>query len=240
MAAVASSAGFARPVGWHAVLIAAAALLAGAADCLLVLGSDHFTDRAVYAVLGPVVGGASSAPALRLAAAAGFPLRRAAVAARLRVVPLPAPGAAEPLLFTLGISLGALWGPLLAHVLLSFPGGRLATRRQRALVVAGYVLVPLAPVPALLVSESDDVIECDGPCPRNLLLIERDAALGESAARRRARSCCWSSCWRSSGCSSPDGGPPARRSGAASRRCSPPALSRCCSWSPTPPRRRRR
>ena len=36
--------------------IAAAALLCGVGDVLLVLGSEHFSDPDVWAVFGPVVG----------------------------------------------------------------------------------------------------------------------------------------------------------------------------------------
>ena len=69
---------------------------------------------------------------------------------------------------------------MLAHVLLSFPSGRLGSASRRALVTAGYVLVPLAPVPAMLVLEGRDLTECEGPCPENLLLISRDVELGET------------------------------------------------------------
>ena len=55
----------------------------------------------------------------------------------------PLSAADSSLLFTAGFVLGAIWGPLLAHVLLSFPSGRLPSGRQRALIVAGYVLAPL-------------------------------------------------------------------------------------------------
>jgi len=49
-------------------------------------------------------------------------------------------------------------------------------------VAASYVLIPLAPVPALLVSDADTVItDCRGGCPRNVLLIGRDADLSDPA-----------------------------------------------------------
>ena len=77
-----------------------------------------------------------------------------------------------PLVFTFGIVLGGLWGPLFGHLLLSFPTGRLQTRARRRLVAASYVLIPLAPLPALLVSDAEDVItDCRGGCPRNVLLV---------------------------------------------------------------------
>ena len=44
------------------VLIIIAALVCGAVTAALILSSDHLADRAVWAVFGPAVGGASSAP----------------------------------------------------------------------------------------------------------------------------------------------------------------------------------
>ena len=71
---------------------------------------------------------------------------------------------------------------MFGQLLLSFPTGRLPTRARRRVVAASYVLIPLAPVPALLVSDADQVItDCRGGCPRNVLLIERDAGLTDPA-----------------------------------------------------------
>ena len=67
----------------------------------------------------------------------------------------PLYAADSPLVFTLGIVASGLWGPVFGHLLLSFPTGRLPTRARRRVVAASYVLVPLAPVPALLVSNAD-------------------------------------------------------------------------------------
>ena len=92
-------------------------------------------------------------------------------------------------MFTLGIVASGLWGPLFGHLLLSFPTGRLPTRARRRLVAASYVLIPLAPVPALLVSDADEVIsDCRGGCPRNVLLIERNDADSATPRSPSARS----------------------------------------------------
>lgn len=101
----------------------------------------------------------------------------------------PLAAADSALLFTLGIPLGSIWGAVLAHVLLSFPSGRLDAGLQSALVVAAYLLVPLVPVPAMLVSEPAHLVCCDGPCPENLLLVERNDGLADIflAAGRRSR-----------------------------------------------------
>ena len=62
---------------------------------------------------------------------------------------------------------GGLWGSVFLHIGLSFPSGRLPAARDRALVLAGYVIFPLAFVPALLFDASP---EPEG-APRNVLLI---------------------------------------------------------------------
>ena len=161
-------------------VIAGAALLAGLAACALVLSSDHMADRAVWAVFGPVVGWNFVGTGL-YASRRRPESRFGALMVLLGFTWLLAPlGAADnPWLFALGIVLGSLWGPVLAHMLLSFPSGRLAGAGQRAVVVAAYVLVPLAPVPGMLVSESEVLADCDGPCPENPLLVSHDERLGE-------------------------------------------------------------
>jgi signal transduction histidine kinase len=163
--------------------IAAAALLCGVGDVLLVLASEHFTDPEVWAVFGPVVGWSFVGTGLyawrrrpesrfgRLMVLAGF---------AWFLGPLYASDA--PLVFTFGILLSGLWGPVFGHLLLSFPTGRLPTRARRRLVAASYVLIPLAPLPALLVSDADEVINgCRGGCPRNVLLVSDDPGLRDAA-----------------------------------------------------------
>ena len=61
------------------------------------------------------------------------------------------------------------------HLGMSFPTGRLAPGIDRALVIAGYVIFPLASAPALPFAGPQD-LGCSS-CPPNLLLIERDADL---------------------------------------------------------------
>jgi len=163
--------------------IAAAALLCGAADVLLVLGSEHFREPEVWAVFGPLVGWSfvgTGLYAARRRPGSRFGLLMMLVGFAWFLGPLIA--ADNPWLFTAGIMLGGLWGPIFGHALLSFPTGRLATPARRRLVAASYVLIPLSPLPALLVSDSDEVItDCVGGCPRNVLLISHDESLGEIA-----------------------------------------------------------
>ena len=163
--------------------IAAAALLCGVGDVLLVLGSEHFADPGVWAVFGPVVGWSFVGTGLyawRRRPESRFGLLMVLAGFAWFLGPLFASD--DPIVFTVGIFLSGLWGPVFGHLLLSFPTGRLRTRARRRVVAASYVLIPLAPLPALLVSEADVVIkDCRGGCPRNVLLVSEDAALSDAA-----------------------------------------------------------
>ena len=163
--------------------IAAAALLCGVGDVLLVRSSEHFPDPEVWAVFGPLVGWSFVGTGL-------YAWRRRPQSRFGRLMVLagfawflgPLYASDEPLVFTVGIVLSGLWGPVFGHLLLSFPTGRLPTRARRRLVAASYVLIPLAPVPALLVSDADEVInDCIGGCPRNVLLISDEPGLSDAA-----------------------------------------------------------
>jgi hypothetical protein len=107
------------------MVIAAAALLAGLADAALVLSSDHFTDR-IWAVFGPVVGWSF--------VGTGMYARRRRPESRFGGLMIllgftwflgGLAAADNGLVFTAGILLGSVWGAVLAHVLFSFPSGRL-------------------------------------------------------------------------------------------------------------------
>ena len=78
-----------------------------------------------------------------------------------------------PAVYALGVVTGGLWGALFLHIGLSFPTGRLRTGYDRALVRAGYVIFPLAFVPAFLF---DATPEPDGPANALLVADEPDAA----------------------------------------------------------------
>jgi len=163
--------------------IAAAALLCGVGDVLLVAASDHLPDPGVWVVFGPLVGCSFVGTGLyawHRRPESRFGLLMVGVGFAWFLGPLTA--ANDPLVFALGILLSGLWGPVFGQLLLSFPTGRLPTRARRRLIAAAYVLVPLAPLPALLVADAEDLsMECEGGCPRNVLLVARDEGLGDAA-----------------------------------------------------------
>ncbi len=159
----------------RSLVIAGAAAAAGLADCLLVLASPVAGEVLEWAVVGPLVGWSFVATGLHVWRRRAEPrfgalmilLGFAWFLSALERVD-------QPLAYTLGLLCGSLWGAVLAHLLLGFPTGRLRTTGDRTLVIAAYVLVPLAPVPALLVSTPADYTDCGRDCPRNLLLVSRD------------------------------------------------------------------
>ena len=81
----------------------------------------------------------------------------------------------SPLVYTFALVTGGLWGAVFLHLGLSFPTGRLRSRLDRVLVIAGYVVFPLAFAPALLFADPEQLGCSD--CPENLLLIRSDDAL---------------------------------------------------------------
>jgi signal transduction histidine kinase len=160
----------------RAAAIAAAALAAGAAVVAIELASDHREAPVVWAVFAPAV--IWSFVATGLYAWAARPANRVGVLMVLLgfgwfLFTLDAANA--PWLYTVGLVTGGLWGGVFLHLGLSFPTGRLLTTLDRALVIAGYVVFPLAFVPALLFSGPAEMNCLD--CPENALLIRSDAEL---------------------------------------------------------------
>jgi signal transduction histidine kinase len=156
--------------------IALAALAAGAAACAVVLVSDHQQAKAAFAIFGPAVGWGFIATGLwawrrepqnrtgRLLVLLGF---------AWLLSTLEASNAALP--YTLGVTLGSLWGAFFLHLGMTFPTGRIRNGLDRAVVIAGYLVFPLASVPGLLFAGPEE-LDCP-ECPASLLLIERDEDL---------------------------------------------------------------
>jgi signal transduction histidine kinase len=81
--------------------------------------------------------------------------------------------------YTLGLMFGLLWLPLLVHMVLAFPSGRLQRRTERWLVGWAYLVgLVLQPLPWLF-WEGDYAPVCEG-CPRNLALLEPDSDLAHA------------------------------------------------------------
>jgi signal transduction histidine kinase len=74
--------------------------------------------------------------------------------------------------YTIGLTLGALWGSFFLHLGMTFPSGEIDTKLDRAIVIAGYFVFPLAFVPALLFAGPQE-LDCS-ECPTNLLLVRQD------------------------------------------------------------------
>jgi signal transduction histidine kinase len=158
----------------RAAAIALTAVAAGAAVIALELASDHRDARVVWAVFGPAVGWSFVGTGLyawRARPASRIGLLMVLLGFGWFLFTLDAANA--PWLYTVGLVTGGLWGGVFLQLGLSFPSGRLATRLDRGLVIAGYFIFPLAFAPALLFAGPAE-LGC-GDCPQNLLLIRRDA-----------------------------------------------------------------
>src|SRR5215216_4030116 len=160
--------------------IVVAAFVAGMVAVVLAITSDHQEDKAVWAIFGPAVGW--NFIGVGLYAWRRRPESRTGVLMILLgfgwfVYMLESSNSA--LVYTLALIAGPLWGSVFLHIGLSFPSGRLAPGLDRALAIAGYMIFPLASVPALLFAGPEE-IGCDA-CPANLLLIRRDEDLANAA-----------------------------------------------------------
>jgi signal transduction histidine kinase len=154
--------------------LALASVAAGAVLVALVLGSDHEDDRGTLAALGLVIGwsfaGAGLVAWWRRPDNRTGPLMVAAAfawfGAGLNV-------ADDDVLYTIGLSLDALFPVLVGHLLLAFPTGRLQTRAERIVIGTGYVCATILQLPSLLFEEQSE------RGPQNLLVITEDQALSD-------------------------------------------------------------
>jgi signal transduction histidine kinase len=154
--------------------LAVAGLVFGLIVVALTLSSDHEEDRGLVAVVNLLVGWSFIGTGL-------FALwRRPAnrTGALMSAVGFAwfASGLSESnddLLFTIGIAVDSLFPGLAGHLLLAFPTGRLEGRAERWTVAAGYFVVTVLQVPALLFeSEQPEGLH-------NLLVVEPDQDLSD-------------------------------------------------------------
>jgi signal transduction histidine kinase len=157
----------------RAYVIGLAGLLAGAGVAAVQLTSEHQDPRVLWAVFAPLVGWSFIGTGLWVWR--HRPERRIAALMVLLgfgwfIFALQASDA--PLVYTFATVAGSLWGGVFLHLGMSFPTGRLRTLLDRRLVITGYLLFPLAGVPALLFSGPHE-LDCSD-CPDNLLLVRPD------------------------------------------------------------------
>ena len=149
----------------------AAAVLAGAAVAWLELVSDHRSAKALWAVFTPAVGWsyvATGVYAWRRRPESRTGALMVLLGFAWFVYALDAANDALP--YTASQVLGGLWGGAFLHLGLTFPTGRARSALDRRLIIAGYIVFPLAFVPAVMFSGG-----CD--CPHSLLHVRDDVAL---------------------------------------------------------------
>ncbi len=155
--------------------LALAALAAGAGIAALELASDHQDARVVWAVFGPAVGWAFVGTGLY-----AWRHRPDTRIGQLMILlgffwfVFCLEASDSDLVFTIAQIVGPLWGSVFLHIGVTFPTGHIESARDRALVLAGYFVFPLAFVPAVLVTDSGQ--------PANLLLVRDDPALADALA----------------------------------------------------------
>jgi len=152
--------------------VVALALAAGATAAVVALTSDHRDARIVWAIFGPAV--------LLSFVGTGLYAWRRRPESRIGALMVllgfawflfTLESSNSPLVHTSSLVTGGLWGGVFLHIGMSFPSGRLASARDRAIVIAGYVIFPLAFVPSLLFA-GEHVLDC--ACPEHLLLLQPD------------------------------------------------------------------
>jgi signal transduction histidine kinase len=158
------------------VAIVVAALAAGGGVIALALASDHKDAQVAWAIFGPAIGWSFVGTGLyasRLRPQSRIGALMVVLGFAWCLYTLDA--ANSRLVYTFALVVGGLWGGVFLHLGLSFPSGRLTEPRDRVLTIAGYVIFPLAFVPALLFAGPHE-LACDD-CPTNLLLVDRNADL---------------------------------------------------------------
>ena len=158
--------------------IVLAALVAGAATVAVVLASDREDAEVAWAVLGPIViwsfvGTGLYASRVRPDSRTGELMVLLGFAWCVPALSFANP----PLVYTFSLIAGGLWGGVFLQLLMTFPSGRFASGRDRAIVLAGYLVFTVAGIPGLLFAGQRE-LSCDD-CPDNLLLVRHDPDLAD-------------------------------------------------------------
>ena len=83
----------------------------------------------------------------------------------------------SPLFFTIGLAFGSVYLIVAVHMLLAFPTGRIPTRAQRNILIAGYAVATVGPLLFQFFSED---CGCPGDHPDNALLITHDEGVASA------------------------------------------------------------
>ncbi len=160
------------------VAIALAAVVAGGAAAALVVASDHTPNKGLGIVVGVVTSWSFVGTGLYAwwrRPASRFGALFTAVGFAYLLVALTASDDAG--VFTIGVLLANLFFVVFAHMLLSYPDGRLQQRWHAWLLAAGYALCLIGPLPQLLWGYNERMLESCPDCPESVLLIERNDTL---------------------------------------------------------------
>ena len=157
-------------------LVAIEGVVVGLVALAIVLSSDHIDARAFQGILGLFIGwswiGAGLIAWWRrpdnrfgvLMTAVGFAFFLSSLAA-----------ADAAWLFTVGVLLSAVYFAVFVHMLVAYPDGRIGSDRLRKVVIGGYVIAVLGPLPSLLFA-TPERLDCDN-CPQSVLFIEDNGTL---------------------------------------------------------------
>jgi signal transduction histidine kinase len=155
------------------VSVAFAGVMVGAAAAALIASSDHISRPGLSIVIGLVICWSFIGTGLyawwrrptnrfgALMAAVGFTFALGVLTA-----------SDNQIVFTIGVLLSSVYFVVFAHMVVAYPDGRLERAWHARLLVAGYALAVLGPLPQLLWGFSPDM-PCDG-CPESALLIEHN------------------------------------------------------------------
>ena len=162
-------------------IVVVAALAAGGGVIALALASDHKDAQVAWAIFGPAIGWSFVGTGLyasRLRPQSRIGALMVLLGFAWFLFTLDA--ANSPPVYTFALVAGGLWGGVFLHLGMTFPSGRLRSRLERAIVIAGYLIFPLANLPPLFFAGPHE-LGCD-ECPTNVLLIRRDGDAADVAS----------------------------------------------------------
>jgi len=160
-----------RSLGRALIALAVGGLVMGLAAIAIILSSHHMSHRGTWAIFGAILGWSFIGTGLyawwrRPENHSGALMAWVGFAWFLS----PLSFSDNEAIFGVGLFIDAVAIAALAHLILAFPSGRLATRYHRALMASGYFSAVVLQLPALVVYDSAHSSDCKG-CPANPFLI---------------------------------------------------------------------